>query len=315
MTQPAQGSFPNVLRAGLFVIATIVAASAQGAHQENPRFQSEIELVNVTATVTDDKGRFVADLRKEDFSLYEDGKPQSITQFTRERGPVSIGILLDASGSMSSEKLKAAKAAISHLIFGLLEKEDELFFVEFGFNARLTQGWTADRTLIRHALQDVSAPTGDTALYDAIALALPTAQEGRHVKKALLVVSDGHDTRSAVSASALRQAIMESDVLVYALGMDTPPQTERPRDSRADVDALQRITAETGGRTEVVRDVAGLDAAVGRIATEFRQQYSLGYASSSVKDGRWHSIRVDVHKHRLNVRARRGYVASTSVPR
>jgi Ca-activated chloride channel family protein len=169
--------------------------------------------------------------------------------------------------------------------------------------------------LIRHALQDVSAPTGDTALYDAIALALPTAQEGRHVKKALLVVSDGHDTRSAVSASALRQAIMESDVLVYALGMDTPPQTERPRDLRADVDALQRITAETGGRTEVVRDVAGLDAAVGRIATEFRQQYSLGYASSSVKDGRWHSIRVDVHKHRLNVRARRGYVASTSVAR
>jgi len=278
--------------------------------QEEPRFRGGIELINVTATVTDEEGRFVGNLSKEDFSVYEDGKRQSVSQFTRDRVPVSLGILLDASGSMNTEKLTSAKAAIKRLVFDLLDKEDELFFVEFGYSARLTQGWTVDRRLIRHALEDVSAPTGDTALYDAIALALPTAQEGRHVKKALLVISDGNDTRSVVSARELRQSIVESDVLVYALGLDDAARTTRGRESRPDVDALRRITDETGGRTEVVRGVAGLDAAISRIAAEFGQQYSLGYTSTAAKDGRWHSIRVEVRSRRVNVRARRGFIPS-----
>lgn len=282
---------------------------AWGQRPDDPAFRSGIELINVMATVTDDEGRFVSNLRKEDFSVHEDGKPQNISQFTRDRVPVSLGILLDASGSMTTGRLKIAQAAIRHLVVDLLDKEDELFFVEFGYSARLTQGWTTDRKLIRHALEDVSGPTGDTALRDAIALALPTAQEGRHIKKALLVISDGHDTRSVVSASELRQAIMESDVLVYALAMDNPPLVERPREARADIDALRRITDETGGRTETLREMAGLDAAMDRIAAEFRQQYSIGYASTLGKDGRWHSIRVNVRDRRLNVRARRGYFA------
>jgi Ca-activated chloride channel homolog len=223
-----------------------IAPSALEQRQEEPRFRSGIELINVTATVTDNEGRFVGDLRKEDFSVYEDGKPQSISQFARDRVPVSLGILLDASGSMNAGQLKAAQAAISHLVFDLLDKQDELFFVEFGYSTRLTQGWTTDRKLIRHALEDVSGPTGDTALRDAIALALPTAQEGRHVKKALLVISDGNDTRSVVSASELRQAVMETDVLVYAVGVDSGSRTQRRPDSRPDVDALRRITDETG---------------------------------------------------------------------
>jgi len=294
------------------LMATTIIVSAKVELQEPPRFSGGIELINVTATVTDDEGRFVGDLSKEDFSVFEDGKRQNISQFTRERVPVSLGILLDASGSMNIERLTSAKAAITRLVFDLLDKADELFFVEFGYSARLTQGWTGDRTLIRHALENVRAPTGDTALYDAIALALPTAQEGRYVKKALLVISDGNDTRSVVSASALRQSIVESDVLVYALGLETLGRTTGDPASRPNVSALRRITDETGGRTEVVRGVAGLDAAVTRIAAEFRQQYSLGYTSTSAKDGRWHSIRVDVRNRRLNVRARRGYMAGLS---
>jgi Ca-activated chloride channel family protein len=173
----------------------------------------------------------------------------------------------------------------------------------------LTQGWTTDRKLIRHALEDVGPPTGDTAQYDAITLALPTAQEGRHAKKALLVISDGNDTRSVIAASELRQAILESDVLVYAIGVDNGPRTQHAADSRMDVDALRRITDKTGGRTEAVRGVGGLDAAVNWIAAEFRQQYPLGYTSTMGRGGRWHSIRVDVRNRRLNVRARHGYTA------
>ena len=274
-----------------------------------PRFRGGIDLVSVTATVTDGDGRFVADLRKEDFSVYEDGKRQTLTQFTRERVPISLGILLDASGSMNAEKLRAAKAAISHLVFNLLEKEDELFFIEFGFNARLTQGWTTDRRLIRYALDDVSHPAGDTALYDAIALALPTAEEGRHVKKALLVISDGNDTRSLITMTELRRTIVESDVLVYAVGIDNPPGA-RQESERVDVAPLRQITDDTGGRTEVVRGAGGLDAAIARIANELRQQYSLGYSSSVPRDGQWHELRVEVRDRRLNVRARHGFIAS-----
>jgi Ca-activated chloride channel family protein len=210
---------------------------------------------------------------------------------------------------MTTEKLKAAQSAIGHLVFNLLEKDDELFFVEFGFNARLTQGWTTDRKLIRYALEDVSHPAGDTALYDAIALALPTAQEGRHSKKALLVLSDGNDTRSVVTLTDLRRAILESDVLVYALGIDSPAGA-RQKSERVDVAALREITDDTGGRTEAVRGAGGLNAAIARIADELRQQYSLAYATTAPRDGRWHELRVDVRDRRMKVRARRGFIAS-----
>src|SRR5262245_28288387 len=194
MTQ-SPATFQNLIGACALLMSI---APVSGDQRESQRFHSAIEVINVTATVTDADGRFVGNLRKEDFAVFEDGKRQSISHFTRDRVPVSLGILLDASGSMNNDKLASAKASIRRLVFDLLDKQDELFFVEFGYSARLTQGWTIDRTLIRHAIEDVSAPTGDTALYDAIALALPTAQEGRHAKKALLVISDGNDTRSVV---------------------------------------------------------------------------------------------------------------------
>ena len=304
-----QSLVANLLPFPICAIAMSIAPALHGQSQEMPRFRSGIDLITVTASVTDGDGRFVADLVKEDFSVYEDGKRQTLTQFTRERVPVSLGILLDASGSMNAEKLKAAQSAISHLVFTLLEKDDELFFVEFGFNARLTQEWTTDRKLIRHALEDVSHPAGDTAIYDAIALALPTAQEGRHAKKALLVISDGNDTRSVVTLTELRRAILESDVLVYALGVDNPAGA-RQKSERVDVAALRQITDDTGGRTEAVHGIGGLDAAIARIADELRLQYSLGYSTASPGDGRWRELRVEVRDRRMKVRARRGFIAS-----
>ena len=132
---------------------------------------------------------------------------------------MSLGLVLDASGSMQGERMNAARAAIRRLLFERSDPRDELFFVEFGFNARLTQEWTSDRQLLRGALQDVQ-PTGDTALYDAVALAVPTAQAGRHRKKVLLVISDGRDTHSVLGVKELHDVIVASDVLVYALGFE-----------------------------------------------------------------------------------------------
>lgn len=289
------------------LIVLAVGGSSVTPRQDPPRFRSEVELTDVTVSVTDKNGRFVTGLQQEDFSIYEDGALQHTTQFTTRRPPVSLGILLDASGSMNPDKLETARRALERLISNLPDPDDELFFVEFGYSASLTQEWTTDRRAIRRALTEVQRPTGDTAMYDAIALALPTAQSGRHGKKALLVLSDGRDTRSAVSAQELRQSILESDVLVYALGIDASVRT-RPKE-RLDADTLRQITEGTGGRTEIVRGSIALNRAIDSIAEELRSQYTLGYQSAAAQDGRWHSIRVEVRDSRLNVRARRGYTA------
>ena len=327
----------------LFIIVGAAAVTAAQS-QEGFRFKSGVEFVNVTATVTDTNGRFVPGLRQEDFTVYEDGQVQDVSHFSSDRVPVSLGIALDASGSMSPEKLAPARAAIDRLIFKLLAQDDELFFVEFATRVEVTQGWTTDRQLISRALKNVD-PIGATALYDAVAESIPLAEEGRNQKKALLVISDGNDTNSTLDVSQVRRRIRESEVLVYALGVDStskdtrvvqppvqfPPNlpfpfpgsrrqprypgggsTSWPRSpgERVNADALRQITDDTGGRTEIVRGFENLDAATARIADELSKQYFLGYTSSVNKDGRWHSIRVTVRDRNLNVRARRGYVAS-----
>ena len=326
-----------------FLIAAIAVASITA--QESFRFRSGVELINVTATVTNDDGRFVSGLRKEDFTVYEDGERQEVTHFSNERVPVSLGIALDASGSMTPDKMAAARAAIDRLIYDLLDEDDELFFIEFANNPRLVQDWTTDRRALSRAVARV-APAGGTAIYDAVASALPIASAGKHPKKALLVISDGNDTNSATHVSDLRQMIRESEVLVYALGVDgttapvrngptiqlpiplpfpipgrrpgttIPPPIigggtrARATADRVNAEALRQITDDSGGRTEIVRGFGDLDGATTRIADELSKQYYLGYASTRDKDGRWHTIRVEVRDRGLAVRARRGYIAS-----
>ena len=333
--------------AGLAAVL-VAAVSLTAQSSDGFRFRSGVELVNVTATVTDDSGRFVPGLRKEDFTVYDDGVRQEVSHFSSDRVPVSLGIVLDTSGSMTSDKIATAQAAIDRFIHELLGKDDELFFMEFANRPRLTQQWTKDRRLISRAVGRVN-PSGGTALYDAIAEALPLANAGENRKKAVLVISDGNDSNSDISVGELRQLIRESEVMVYALGVDatsrsrstgqvSPPPTipspipfpfpfpggRRPAlpqtggilggrvtgGERVNAAALRQITDDTGGRTEIVRGFEGLDAATARIADELSKQYYLAYASSGEKDGRWHAIRVEVRDRRMIVRARRGYVAS-----
>jgi len=335
----------------LAALSVLTVAAVSVTAQEGFRFRSGVELVNVTATVTDETGRFVSGLRKEDFTVYDDNVRQDVAYFSSERVPVSLGIVLDASGSMDGERIATAKRAISRFVYDLLGQDDELFFVEFSNRPRVTQQWTRDRRLISRAVDRVE-PSGGTAMYDAIADALPLASAGENRKKALLVISDGNDSNSSVSVTELRQLIRESEVLVYALGVENTrrntrsgggtvsqppttfpiplpfpiPGTRRPyspqvtggvfggrtasADGPVNAAALRQITDDTGGRTEIVRGFDSLDAATARIADELSKQYYLGYASSGDKDGRWHAIRVEVRDRRLNVRARRGYVAS-----
>ena len=149
--------------------AAVALVGAQGSPQGDDafRFKSGVELVNVTATVSDDNGHFVTGLTKDDFSVYEDGQPQDISQFSNERVPVSLGLLLDTSGSMTPEKMSSARNAIDRFIYDLLGKDDELFFMQFASVPDLLQGWTFDRRAISRAVGQVTA-AGGTAMYDAI---------------------------------------------------------------------------------------------------------------------------------------------------
>jgi Ca-activated chloride channel homolog len=330
--------------AALFAVAT---TRLDG--QEEFRFRSAIELINVTATVTDASGHFVSGLEQGDFLVYEDDRPVDITHFSAERVPVSLGIVLDTSGSMTGEKIDTARSAIERFLDQLPNPEDEVFLYKFADGVDLLQDWTADRATVGARLRYIRA-NGGTAMYDAVMEAVPKAQDGRHRKKAILLISDGDDTNSRAGFREVRAAVRETEVLIYAVGIDGPdqrrirvPPRTRPRppvpfpipgrrppgrtwpafpqllprlggiriDSRLNVRALREITDDSGGRTEIVRSAQDLNAATASIADELSKQYYLGYTGLGNRDGRWHTLRVEMRKPSLRVRARRGYIAAS----
>jgi len=210
------------------VLAALAVVSAQGQsqrperpndNQESFRFKSGVELINVTATVTDANGRFVPGLRQEDFVIYEDNEQQQITHFSSERVPVSLGISLDTSSSMMGEKIDAARSALDRFLYDLLDPQDEIFLQQFSNDPNLLQGWTTDRQKLSRALSRAT-PHGGTAMYDAVAEAIPLVQQGQFRKKALVVISDGNDTSSTTRLRDVQQQIRESEALVYAVGID-----------------------------------------------------------------------------------------------
>ena len=356
-------------RISLFVIGAVTLLTAAPAGQERPTgqgfsFKTGVDLVNVSVTVTDHNGRFVTGLKRDDFVIYEDGKPQEISQFDADRVPVSLGIALDTSGSMIGEKIVAAQAALNRFLVDLLGAQDEVFLYRFDSRPDLISPWTKDRRAVGQSLGTVK-PNGGTAIYDTVAEAIPLAQSGGNKKKALVVISDGNDTSSHTRVPQVQQLIRESEVLVYAIGIDAsnsgdysshstsssspskpssppaaqpvpapfpgaprpqasapkpappppPPQSSSRRTSSSSVDrvnpdALRALTDDSGGRTEIIVSPKDLDPATSGIADELSRQYFLGYISPAPKDGKWHTIDVQLRKGAYLVRARKGFIAS-----
>lgn len=194
-----------------------------GSGEQAFRFRTGVELINVTATVTDANGRFVSGLQKDDFRVYQDNELQTVTHFSNERVPVSLGILLDTSGSMAGEKMVAAREALNSFLQLLNDPEDEVFLYRFSQYPELVEGWTRDKRRVSYELGRIQVH-GGTALYDAVAEAIPLAQSGHNRKKALVIISDGNDTGSHTDISSVKRLIRETEVLIYAVGIDT--QTE-----------------------------------------------------------------------------------------
>jgi VWFA-related protein len=345
-------------------VAAALALSARQQPTDTPRsaarFRGGVEMVSIAATVSDENGRFVPGLQRDDFAVYEDDQPQAISYFNTDRLPVSLGIVLDTSGSMAGERIADARAALDRFAFDLLDSRDEVFLSRFSDHPVLVHDWTTDRESLSRAMARIT-PDGGTAMYDAVLDALPLAARGHNNKKALVIISDGNDTISRASLQDARSAIRNSEVLVYAVGIDAdqpsegaqpaptrprpafPPQAPptltppglgrrpggrfpvlpqvtsqgtgggRPRsyvDDHVNSAALHDLTDDSGGRTEIVREARDLNPATASIADELSRQYSLAYASSLKKDGRWHALRLEVRNHANHVRARRGFVAS-----
>ena len=327
--------------------ATLLVSDSRLAGQEGFRFRSGVELVNVTATVTDRSGRFATGLTQADFTVYEDDQPVDVTHFSAERVPVSVGIVLDTSGSMAGEKIAHARSTIERFLDRLLNPDDEVFLSGFSNRVDLIQDWTIHRTAVSAALRRIRA-AGGTAMYDAVLEGVTIAEGGRNQKKALVLISDGNDTTSEASAREVQRVVRETEVLIYAVGIEGQaeptmaapisrfppppipfplPRRGRPRwpgpfqfpptisrtgsGDRLNVSALRELTDSSGGRTEIVRSSRDLDPATTSIADELSQRYYLGYSSPGQRDGRWHSIRVEVRDRSLRVRARRGYLATS----
>jgi VWFA-related protein len=220
-----------------------IAPTQQRPQEPGFSFRSNVDLINVTVTVTDSSGRFVSGLKQDDFEVYEDGVLQQTSHFDAERVPVSLGLAIDTSGSMIGDKWDAAQAAVGRFLNDLLGSQDEVFLYRFDNRPELVQPWTSDRRGAGRKLDGVQ-PRGGTAMYDAVASAIPLAQRGTRRKKALVVISDGNDTSSQMRVTELTRLIQESEVLVYAIGIDASGSAPSSYRSSGSSGPAQKVSSQ-----------------------------------------------------------------------
>ncbi len=299
-------NLPRFLQALVALMAGIYVTVGAQVTRDQRVLRSGVDVVMVTATVVDGDGRLVTDLPREAFDIYEDGDLQTVTQFTHERVPIGLGLLLDVSDSMYGQRIVDARVAVERFLFELLNPADEFFLLAFNHAPHLLTRWTNTPDVMRRALDEIK-PSGGTAIYDAILNSLPMINQRSRQRAAIVVFSDGADTASDATVTDVRAALLRSDAFVYAVAIDSPKR--QPINTRVNPAALSEITNQSGGHTAVVQDAEGLAAATARIAEELNSQYVLGYSSARATDGKYHSIRLSVRGGGYKVRARNGYVA------
>ncbi len=214
----------------------------------------DVNLVSFPATVTDRYRRYVGSLRRQDFTLYEDGVPQEIAVFHNEIVPVSVGVVIDTSGSMV-DKIQEAADALTHFV-NTIQPEDDVFLIRFARTVELELDFTANRALFRQAAYRLRA-RGSTRLYDALAEALDKVRSGLHQKKAIVLITDGNDTSSFVGFEEVLEMARRSEVLVYGMGIGHRRRgllgelrrhaRRRPGQDRVDMRVLGAICGATGG--------------------------------------------------------------------
>ncbi|MGA8041533.1 MAG: VWA domain-containing protein [Terracidiphilus sp.] len=283
---------------------------AAGLHaRPGALLRMDVDMVLVPITVTDPMNRLVTGLEQDDFKVYENGSEQKIRSYASEDAPVSIGIIFDLSGSMSS-KLMRARASILQFI-KTANPEDEFFVVGFNDRPELIEDFTNSVDDIQSRLATVHSGHR-TALLDAIYYSLMKMKDAKHERRALLVVSDGGDNRSRYTEGEVRAQVRESDVEIYSIGI-FDPYAPTPEE-RAGPTLLNEISEQTGGRMYRVDDISEMGDIAEKISTELRNQYVIGYTPKNLtRDGKWRKVKVKLNPPPglppLTVHARTGYYA------
>ena len=270
------------------------------------------DLVTLTLTVTDLYGRYVSGLKKDAFKIFDEKDEQEITFFSDADAPASVGILFDVSDSMNSEKIGKARTALEKFI-NTSHPSDEYYLIAFNSRAQLLLDRTRDGEAVLRKLTLVE-PKNNTALYDACYLGIERVTRGTRQKKAMLIISDGQDNSSRYNFREVRRLLKESDVVVYAVGIQSSRDLGTPEGAQG-VAFLDELTSVTGGKAFYPQTDVELDEIFERIALELRHQYSVGYTPKDfMPDGEWHKVKVKVKPPRgfprLTVRSRDGYYAT-----
>ena len=274
-------------------VAVSLTPRARPASAPDPdvTIRSESSLVQIPAHVTTATGASVTDLRAENFRITDGDVEQTIVHFSKDDAPVSIGLLLDISGSMKSKVREVSEAAAS--FFRTTGAGDEFFLIEFSDRAKLCVPFTSDADRVYNRIRAMS-PFGMTSLLDAVYLGLRKMNRAHNIRKAMVIFSDGGDNWSSHSMRQVKKALMESDVQVYSMGMFDPAEvkpgsveeTKGPR-------LLEDLAEQSGGRSYPVRNVNDLPTISAEVGKELRNEYLLGYYPSHlVRDGKYHQVRL-----------------------
>ena len=291
-------SFPALLIFSL-LLSSIPAKEKDGP----PRFTVGVETVLLRVTVTDPLNRYVVGLESEHFRIFEDKVEQTISHFSNDKSPISVGVILDTSGSMGDNILSARTSVMRFLDQG--HSKDEYFLLGFSDRSKLLQDFTSRSETIQNQVSFV-APKGRTALYDAIYLGLEKMSGAQNDKKALIVITDGEDNTSRYTFREVKDFVKESETQIYVVG-----ERGELGYGRGVINEIVRLT---GGRAFFPHNFKQLDYFIDLIHTELRNQYVIGYIPLSQEfDGEWRKLRVRLNPPeglpKLNVRAREGYFA------
>jgi Ca-activated chloride channel family protein len=287
----------------------IAAATTGGLNAHVRPLKVDVDLVLVPVTITDPMNRLVTGLEKDNFQLFEGNAAQDIRTFSSEDAPVSLGVIFDSSGSMSS-KMERAKDAVVEF-FKTANPQDEFFMISFSDEPEEVSDFTSSVDEIQNKLV-FAVPRKRTALLDAIYMGIHKMREAKYPKKALLIISDGGDNHSRYTENEIKSLVKEADVMVYAIGIYD--RYASAMEERLGPQLLSEITELSGGRAFTIDNPNDLADVATKIGIELRNQYVLGYRPNKVvHDGKWRKIKVKLLPPKglppLRVYARTGYYA------
>lgn len=271
------------------------------------QFRVDTNLVLVPLTVTDPMDRLVTGLEKENFTILEDNHQENIRTFACDDAPVSIGVILDLSGSMSNKVVRARGAVLQFMKTS--NPQDEFFVIGFNDRPELITDFTSSTDDVESRLTNIQAGRR-TALLDAIYFGLEKMKEAKYQRRALLIVSDGGDNNSRYTENEVRSAVKEADVQIYSIGIFDPEAASV--EERNGPMLLTDVSNETGGRLFRVDDLSEMGDIATRISAELRNEYVLGYKTDNLRrDGKWRKVKVKLQPPpglpQLTVHARNGY--------